>query len=56
MSTWSKDVVVTQMNTNTERPEVELREGIRRALRAGVSNERIKEIFESELINLINNS
>ena len=35
---------------NEDRPEVALREGIRTALRAGLSAEKIKEIFEHELI------
>ena len=33
-----------------ERPEVMLREGIRAALRGGLSHEKIKEIFELELV------
>ncbi len=35
---------------NFERPEVQLREGIRAALRGGLSQEKIKEIFELELV------
>jgi hypothetical protein len=33
-----------------ERPEVQLREGVRAALRAGLSQEKIKEIFDLELV------
>ena len=36
-----------------ERPEVLLREGIRAALRGGLSQEKIKEIFELELVSHI---
>lgn len=35
---------------NDDRPEVALREGIRAALRGGLSAEKIKEIFEHELV------
>lgn len=37
----------------TERPEVLLREGIRACFTAGVKNERIKEIFDMELVSNI---
>lgn len=40
----------TQNGHAQERPEVLLREGIRAALRGGLTQEKIKEIFELELV------
>jgi hypothetical protein len=44
------DSFYAQPKPAQERPEVQLREGIRAALRAGLSQEKIKEIFELELV------
>src|SRR5512135_594257 len=44
------DFLSSSSNKPAERPEVLLREGIRAALRGGLSQEKIKEIFELELV------